>query len=148
MATPSNEPERPRVLVVDDEPAARRSLEVLLDEEFDVVAVGSVPEAELLLGRRSFEVLVTDYDMPGGTGLSLLRRTATSFPWIVSVLVTGHQNVPEIDAARAEKRDLRVVVKPYDPQSLLGWVRNAASMSRLRQVTRRLRAQRTGLTKP
>jgi CheY-like chemotaxis protein len=61
------------VLVVDDEPTMRALLELQLRRlGCDVIAAGTVAEAIEVLEREPVDAIVSDYAMPGGTGLNLL----------------------------------------------------------------------------
>ncbi|HYP25072.1 MAG TPA: response regulator, partial [Actinomycetota bacterium] len=62
------------LLVVDDEEPARRLLaRVLRDHGDRCRTAGTLDEARALLDEERFELLITDFDMPGGSGLDLLQ---------------------------------------------------------------------------
>ena len=61
-----------RILVVDDEPGARRLLKEMLSETYTVFSAGSAVEAKELVGKDSIDLLLSDIKMPGEDGLSLL----------------------------------------------------------------------------
>ena len=62
-----------RVLVVDDEPSMREFLEILLQREgHEVVACGSASEASVALESDDFDLVLSDIQMPGMSGLELL----------------------------------------------------------------------------
>jgi DNA-binding NtrC family response regulator len=127
--------ERAHVLVVDDEEAMRVSLDALLSPEFQVSTADSVAAAQARLGSAPFQVVLTDHQMPKGSGLELLRHLHHRHPTIVGILVTANASYPEVRAAQREWREFRIILKPYDPEALLGIVRNAAVFARLRQAT-------------
>jgi len=107
-----------RVLVVDDDRAVRKSLARLLERRGCVVAAArSGDEALVLLARAEpFDLLVTDQDMPGMTGLELARRAHESATDLPVVLVTGY---PETDAAFLSAAGVRrVVSKPVGDAEL------------------------------
>jgi len=133
-----NPVERGRILVVDDDPQQRTTLEALLSDEFDVTTVGSAAQAERLLAGVRFDVVLTDYEMPEGTGTQLLRRIESTCPNVIGMLLTAHDEYPEVLAARRDRRVFRVLLKPYDPQMLVGSVRSAVSLSRMREAAPRL----------
>jgi DNA-binding NtrC family response regulator len=129
---------RSAVLIVDDEAAARATLIGLLADDYEVDSVADAAAAEAALARRCFDVVVTDYEMPGTSGIELLRRISDRHPNVVGIIVTGHAMMPEIQAARRSRRDFTVLLKPYDPRLLLRAVQSAASMAQLRRATCRL----------
>jgi len=69
---------RPRVLLVDDDPSIRRFVALALEDlEIELVEAGSVAQArERLAGGEPFALIVTDLMMPGETGLDLLQHLA------------------------------------------------------------------------
>ncbi len=133
---------RGRVLVVDDDAAARASLQAILSDEFDVDCAEDAQTARTILRVASYNTVVADFEMPGGTGLSLIRELGTTAPDTRGILVTGRADYPEVKSAREAWRDVTVVLKPYDPAALVRTVRNSVNMSRLRAATRRLGGSR------
>ena len=56
------------ILCVDDEPGILRSLQWLLQKEFDVLTASSGQQGLVLVQQNSFDVLISDQRMPGMTG--------------------------------------------------------------------------------
>lgn len=83
------------ILIVDDEPAARKSLEYLLDWEkhgFQIAGEAASGSAALeLMGNQSFSLVITDIRMPGMDGLALAERIkeTTDVPVII---VSGYED--------------------------------------------------------
>jgi DNA-binding NarL/FixJ family response regulator len=72
-----------RVAVVDDHPAIRAGLAMVLDDESDMVHVGgaaSVAEVEHLIYRTQPDVVVLDYHLPDGNGLEVARAIKSAVP--------------------------------------------------------------------
>lgn len=69
---------RPRVLLVDDDPSIRRFVALALEDlDIELAEAGSVAQArERLAGGERFALIVTDLMMPGETGLDLLQHLA------------------------------------------------------------------------
>jgi two-component system, LytTR family, response regulator len=66
-----------RVLVVDDEPLARRELRRLLGAFIGIEVIGeagNIDEARARIEELSPEVVFLDIQMPGGTGFDLLTQ--------------------------------------------------------------------------
>ena len=66
--------ERPKVLVVDDEPVIQRTVEAVLGDEMDVSSVEST-EAAIALGvGQKFDLYVVDKNLGGRDGVELIRQ--------------------------------------------------------------------------
>jgi len=131
-----------RVLVVDDDASMRASVEALLALQFQVTSAANLNDAAVALGQAEFDVVLTDYEMPGGSGIDLMRLIRERFPNVLVICVTGYPDQPELRQSEAQHALLRVISKPYDPKRLLGWVDNAIRLSRLQRATNRLTQKR------
>ena len=129
-----------RVLVVDDDPQVRASVEALLEIDFEVTLASGVAEAERLLTENDFDVVLTDYDMPGGTGLQLVERVRKDYPGLLTIVITGHPELPALKVAETDAAVVRVLAKPYDPRRLMSLVQSATRLSRVgRELSQRRR---------
>ena len=64
-----------RILLVEDHPESRRTLQNLIERRgHDVVAVGSAEEAELELAEQPFQFLILNWMLPGKSGIDLCRQ--------------------------------------------------------------------------
>jgi two-component system cell cycle sensor histidine kinase/response regulator CckA len=108
----------PRVLVVDDEEAVRRILGRLLSEAGCRVTLAEHAEGALSLLRiGGFDLLLTDWIMPGMDGLALARTVKDQKPGFPVVLCTGRAT-QHLEAAREEGWLDRILPKPVDFGSL------------------------------
>jgi PAS domain S-box-containing protein len=121
-----------RVLLVDDEPSVLAVMrETLLSWGLQVEACGSADAAERIFERAPGEIdlLVTDYAMPGVTGIELagrLRQRRADLPWL---LCTGYADADSI--ARARQWDARAVLKkPIEREELRAAVQDALRHAR------------------
>jgi DNA-binding NtrC family response regulator len=107
-----------RVLVVDDDRAVRTVLRVNLSKRgHDVLCVNSAHEAMAQLHEAPFDVVLTDVNMPGATGLDLLERVRKVWPDIQVVVMTGYGSVE--DAVRAMKAGAAdYIIKPIAREEL------------------------------
>ena len=82
-----------RVAVVDDHPAIRAGLSMVLDDEPDMAHVGgaaSVAEVEHLIYRTQPDVVVLDYHLPDGNGLEVARAIKSHVPAPKIVLYSAY----------------------------------------------------------
>ncbi len=84
-----------RILIVDDEPDLLRLLEdsiALNCKQCEVVPVSNGYAALEQLERQTFDLILTDYQMPGMNGLELASMVYQKSPGTPVVLVTAHRN--------------------------------------------------------
>jgi FixJ family two-component response regulator len=116
---------RPRVLVVDDEQGL---LDVVTDmvEGMDcsVTVAKTIAQAKRKLLSDSFELLVTDVNLPDGDGTSLLPTLRRHQPTATAIVITGS---PSVDGAITALRGGAVdfVPKPFNHTQLVDRVRKA-----------------------
>lgn len=113
------EPEKPLVVVVDDDAAVRTSIEELMQSVgIDATGFGSTRE---LLEANLFErpgCLVLDVRMPGSSGLDLQQHLAANGNAKPIIFLTGHGDIPmTVQAMKAGAVDF--LAKPVRDQSLL-----------------------------
>ncbi|MHA7818773.1 MAG: response regulator [Erythrobacter sp.] len=112
----------------DDELVAELATQVLIDAGHACGWVTSGEEAWALLQRKRPDVLLLDQDMPGISGVSLLRRLRQSenfydLPVIMFTAMSGEQD--ESQAIYAGAQDY--IRKPFDPKGLTGRVQRVLS---------------------
>jgi DNA-binding NtrC family response regulator len=89
-----------RVLIVDDDPAIRRSLsEMLIEEGFDVGVADCAESALRLAGDPAPDVVLSDVRMPGMGGIALLKRLRDQAPGADVVLMTAYDDLPTVAEA-------------------------------------------------
>ena len=117
--------DEPMVHVIDDDEAARHSLEFLLDcAGFAVRSYESA--AEFLKGVPTMEhgCIITDVRMPEMSGVDLIGRLKTLAVADPVIVITGHADVPlAIQAMKAGVADF--LEKPFSDDAILGAVRSA-----------------------
>lgn len=122
------EPSSPlRVLIADDEPVFRRVMAFTLERRGLVVeAVQNGADALLRLRRDSFDVVVTDLQMPGMSGIELLAHIRFTLGLTTLPLVLCTAKGLELDAQQiSQQYDLTAVLhKPFSPQRLASLILN------------------------
>jgi two-component system response regulator HupR/HoxA len=133
-----------RILIVDDDPAARETLQAILSELYDVEVVADAEQAERALAVNQAQVLLTDYEMPGRSGIELISLVFEKYPEVVPVLLTGHTNKKEVRLADQKGNVFSVLGKPYDPDALMQTVRRAAATAKLRVLSQGINKKKSG----
>jgi signal transduction histidine kinase len=129
------------IVVVDDEPAARTAVARLLQERgYTVYALTGGQEAIDFAGTNPFDVLLTDFRMPGGLdGLTTVRAVRRINPQVVAIIMTGHSSV---DLA-IESLKLGVhgfVVKPFTAFELIRNIEQTIAQQTLSRENIRMKA--------
>ncbi len=112
------------VLFVDDEPSILNSLRRLCRREDYRVHIAAGGEEGLdLLQRQPVPVIVSDYRMPGMTGVEFLAKVKAILPDSVRVILSGYANADVIVDAINKGEIFRFLPKPWDDHELLATVR-------------------------
>ena len=114
------------ILLVDDEEAILEMFSIALEPYFDVTPAKSSREADFLLQRKTFKVIVADHLMPGGNGMNFLVRAREEFPYTQRILVTGYMKPEMLLRSVNEAALFRYLVKPVAMAELVSVVRAAA----------------------
>jgi two-component system, probable response regulator PhcQ len=129
------------VLLVDDEPAIlsaiRRSLR---GETYRILTCNDPREAISILERESVDVLVSDIDMPGMSGVELVGHVRRAFPDVVRILLTGRGSLESALRAINDGEVHRYLTKPWDEDELRETI--AQALQRLHELRRAAAAER------
>ncbi len=118
-------PERPKLLLVDDEPDLLLSLEGLLRQEFQLFTAQSGPEALQIVREQTIQVIMSDQRMPGMMGDELLAQVAKDSPATIRILLTGYADIQDVIRALNTGGLYRYLTKPWDLDELLGVLQDA-----------------------
>lgn len=135
MNTPTLPPpeKRIRTLIVDDEPAARRGVRLLLEKDRNVEVVGEAADglaAADLMRREKPDLVFLDVQMPGCNGFEALQR-AGGRPAPAVVFVTAY-NEHALQAFEVNAIDY--LLKPYDDERFHSALERAKDQVRRREV--------------
>lgn len=79
-----------RILVVDDEESIREFLEIMLKKEnYEVTTAEDGLRAKELLTKKSFDMVISDMQMPNMTGIELLKFAKDNYPDVVFMMITA-----------------------------------------------------------
>ena len=114
-----------RLLIVDDEDLIRRMLVRLLKRiGHDVEQAESAIAAKARLELEAFDLVLTDVNMPGESGLDLVRHVLANFPDTAAVMVTGVDD-PETAETALQIGAYGYIIKPFETNEVLINVMNA-----------------------
>lgn len=119
--------EQIRILCVDDERNVLRALErLLLDEPYEILTAPSGDEGlEVLRNSESIQVVISDYRMPGMTGVEFLRAVCADWPDTVRIVLSGYADSGAIVSAINEGEIYKFVPKPWNDDELKVTISNA-----------------------
>ncbi|MBN1396497.1 MAG: response regulator, partial [Bacteroidetes bacterium] len=113
------------LLVVEDEEALLTSLQMMLDEKgYKVLTAGDGLTAINIFKEKKNEIdlVVTDFGLPGMTGLEVSRQTKNIKPEQLVILATGYLD-PEMKSELQRAGVMHFLFKPYDVVEVLKTVR-------------------------
>jgi len=113
-----------RILVVDDEPQIRRSLQVNLENKnYSVMTAASGDEALETMTRRKPDVVIVDLVLPSMDGIELTRRIREQSPVPIIVLSAIGDEWKKVEALESGADDY--VTKPFGIEELSARIRSA-----------------------
>ncbi|HKB26152.1 MAG TPA: sigma-54 dependent transcriptional regulator [Methylomirabilota bacterium] len=120
------------VLVVDDEKTITDGLRLTLEAEgYTVRTAASVREALTGVAQAEAHVAILDLMLPDGDGIGLTRELKRRDPALEVIVVTAYGSVRKAMEATKGAGAFYVLEKPFDPDELLGLVKNALEHRRL-----------------
>lgn len=142
---------RPRLLLVEDEPTQQMTMEWLLTHAgYDVEIVGDGEQALEKVKTGQFDLLLTDWELPGMDGATLCRLVREAkLPSLYILLLTSHSAVARaVEGLRAGANDF--IRKPADEAELLARLEAGHRVVQLEKSLRDANAQieRLSITDP
>jgi len=138
---------KPKILVVDDEPDNLDLLYRTFYRDYKVLKASSGPAALKLLAQEGeVSVIISDQRMPMMSGTEFLSLTATQYPDIIRIILTGYTDVEDLVEAINAGKVFKYVTKPWEAEDLRAVVRQALDThnvlkTRTRELTRTLRQE-------
>ena len=127
--------EKPAILIIDDEDQIRTLLTRLLSTKNECVAVESAERALSLLDEQRFDLVISDINMSGISGLQLVPLVLKKSADTVVLMVSGQQTIDSaIEAMRVGAFDY--ITKPLNIDHIEAAVRRALSHRRLLEEKR------------
>jgi response regulator RpfG family c-di-GMP phosphodiesterase len=127
------------VLIVDDDPALRKILSVMLTQaDFRCRTAACGEEALRILESHPTDVVISDLRMPGISGMDLLIEVRERYPQLAFLMVTGE------DETRVGVRAMQLgaddyLLKPFDADVVLGSLHRALQKKKLEREVQEYR---------
>jgi adenylate cyclase len=123
---------KPKILMVDDEPDNLDLLYRTFRHEYRVLRAPSGPEAlDLLAQEPEVAVIISDQRMPHMSGTEFLSLTASQYPDIIRIILTGYTDVDDLVEAINSGQVFKYVTKPWDEEELRGVVQQAVETHKI-----------------
>jgi len=134
---------KPRILVVDDEESIREFLEIMLKKEgFEVTCAEDGLKAKEVLAKKSFDMVISDLQMPNMTGIELLKHVKDSYPDLVFMLITAFGTTESaVEAMKMGAYDY--LTKPFKIDEVRLNIHNALRSKNLETENRTLKKELT-----
>ncbi|MFZ2269011.1 MAG: ATPase, T2SS/T4P/T4SS family [Azonexus sp.] len=108
-----------RLLLVDDEPGIVKALaRVFRQENYEVVTAASGSEGLARLAEGGFQLVISDFMMPGMDGAQFLREVKQRWPDCIRIMLTGHANTDAVMGAINDGAVYKFILKPWNDDDL------------------------------
>jgi DNA-binding NtrC family response regulator len=132
-------PLRGSILIIDDEPEVRESLEELLGSQgYALDSASTAEEGMKRLDQGNFDLALVDVNLPDGSGLDVLKSLKRESPDTGVIMITAYDSSQTAFQASKEGAE-SYVTKPWDNEKLLLEVRNLLDKTRLKEENVQLR---------
>ncbi len=130
----------PRILVIDDEPAIRDTMRMILEYEgYECLTAGSGAEGLTMAERESPDLVFLDIKMPGMDGLETLSRLRGMNDALPVVIVSAHGTASTaLEAGRLGA--FRFIEKPLSKDYVLDAIREGIELGSLKRENRQMRS--------
>lgn len=128
------------LLLVDDEVGILQAIRRMLrPEQYTLFEASNTAEALEILHEQDIHLLITDFKMPGGDGLSLCRQVRQTSPATYRILLSGQVDYPELQQAWRDGDVHRFVAKPWDNLLLTSDIKEGLKQHQLLRKAQLLR---------
>jgi response regulator RpfG family c-di-GMP phosphodiesterase len=116
------------VLYVDDEENNLIAFKASFRRYFSVYTAISAAEAEVILGKNTIHVLITDQRMPETLGTELLAKAVKDYPDQIRILLSGFSDIEALKDAVNRGQIFRYLSKPWNDDELKKTIEDSYSI--------------------
>jgi DNA-binding response OmpR family regulator len=110
------------ILIIEDHDDTRSILTSFLSDEYSCISAGSAEEAMRLIDTRHFDLVITDIQLPGASGLEVCRLVSEMGLDTIVIAMTGMTDLGY--RLRATRQGVWYCLeKPIDPERLLIYIK-------------------------
>ena len=134
-----SEPERPRILIVDDEEAILETMTFTFMDLYEVLTTSDPTQAlQIMEENQPIAVVITDQRMPEMTGSEFLAEVYARHPETSRIILTGFADMASTVKAINDGHIYGYVNKPWEPDELKAIVKRATELHLLTRENRSL----------
>jgi len=124
------------ILYIDDEEHNLQSFKATFRKQYNITTTTSVIEAEELLEKKDFIIILADQRMPVMTGVQFFEKIRDKYPKIIRILITGHADISAAIDAINKGEVFRFIDKPWDYTYVENAITHAYEIYRTREDLR------------
>ncbi len=129
-----------KILLVDDEPNVLRAISRLL-RDYDITALTSAEEALVITKHVKFDLVISDYRMPGMNGVQFLIKLMAIQPETIRMILTGYADLESAQTAINEAGIYRFINKPWNNVEITNAVKSGLAYQHILLENSRLANQ-------
>ena len=129
----------PKILIVEDDESLRRVMHIQLSREgYETTSVADSEQALQTIGKAPQNLVITDLNLPGMSGMDLLRKVRGEYPETAVVVMTAFGTIPSaVEAIKSGAYDY--ITKPIHPYEMKALVSRVLEHYRLLEEVQVLR---------
>ncbi|MDN3680633.1 response regulator [Vibrio tapetis subsp. quintayensis] len=133
--------DKPKLLILDDEPDIVKALTRVLRKDFEISAFVFPLEALAYLADNDVDIILSDMRMPKMDGAEFFAQSRKTQPHAIRVLLTGYADVEATTRAINDGGVNSYLTKPWDNNNLRFSLLQSASLFTLQSEKKRLKAE-------
>ncbi len=118
----------PILLIVDDEVRSQKTLQCILERDFDVKISSTINQAEHILQQEWVQIILCDQRMPEITGVEFLKQVRVKWPDVIRMIISGYTDAEDIISAVNDAGIYQYITKPWHPDNLIVTLKNASRL--------------------
>jgi DNA-binding NtrC family response regulator len=122
-----------KILLVDDDEWIRDSLRIFFEAEgCHIVTLETAEEAKEELNCQDYDIIITDYRLPGMDGVELFRQIRNSHPDSIKILITAYKS--DVVVSEAKKAGVQhLIAKPFTSETIEASLSNLIAAAEYRR---------------